>query len=281
MSEFKSFFKTVGGGEGERCNYTTRLDTYGKGCANNCSYCYARSLLEFRKLWNPEEPGIADIDKVRRTIQRKTNPNMIVRLGGMTDCFQEAEKENRVTYQAIQALNEQRTGYLIVTKNPLVATDEYIEVMDKDLAHIQVSITATNDQVNSTFESAEPYTQRKAAIEKLHRMGFDVQVRLSLFIPEFIELDELNSIECDKILIEFLRVNHWIRTWLDIDFSEYTLKQGSYRHLPLEKKLELLRGITGFKEYTVCDDVPEHYEYFSANYNHNPNDCCNLRIKEG
>ena len=50
MREFKSFYKEAGGGEGERCKYPTRLDTYGCGCYHNCSYCYAKSLLEFRNL---------------------------------------------------------------------------------------------------------------------------------------------------------------------------------------------------------------------------------------
>lgn len=29
-NEFKSFYKTVGGGEGDKCYYPTRLDPYGK-----------------------------------------------------------------------------------------------------------------------------------------------------------------------------------------------------------------------------------------------------------
>lgn len=33
--EFKSFYKTVGGNEGDKCNYPTRLDTYGKGCLHD------------------------------------------------------------------------------------------------------------------------------------------------------------------------------------------------------------------------------------------------------
>ena len=41
MSEFKSFYKTVGGGEGDKCYYPTRLDPYGRGCYYNCAYCYA------------------------------------------------------------------------------------------------------------------------------------------------------------------------------------------------------------------------------------------------
>jgi len=36
IREFQSFFKTVEGGEGGRCKYPTRLDTYGCGCSHDC-----------------------------------------------------------------------------------------------------------------------------------------------------------------------------------------------------------------------------------------------------
>ena len=52
MKEFKNFYKEVGGNEGSKCNYNKRLDTYGCGCAHDCKYCYAKSLLSFRNLWN-------------------------------------------------------------------------------------------------------------------------------------------------------------------------------------------------------------------------------------
>lgn len=31
-------------------------------------------------------------------------------------------------------------------------------------------------------------------------------------------------------------------------------------------------------QLSVCEDVPEHYEYWQENLNFNPKDCCNLRI---
>lgn len=134
--EFKSFFKTVGGNEGDKCNYTTRLDVYGCGCQHNCSYCYARSLLDFRNLWNPTSPSVADIEKVKRKIAKLPKDTPALRLGGMSDMFAPIEKKYRVTYETIKALNENRIPYLIVTKGAMVADDEYIELFDKDLAHI-------------------------------------------------------------------------------------------------------------------------------------------------
>ena len=68
--EFNSFFKKVAGNEGSKCNYTIRLDTYGCGCQHDCKYCYAKSLLEFRNLWNNISPKIADIKKIERKVKR-------------------------------------------------------------------------------------------------------------------------------------------------------------------------------------------------------------------
>lgn len=171
MDEFKSFFKTVGGNEGDKCHYSTRLDLYGCGCQHDCDYCYAKSLLDFRKLWNPQRPKVADRLKVYRTIRRRIPSGSVVRLGGMTDCFQPIERENRATYNAIKALNEKGVGYLIVTKSDLVADDEYMALMRKDLAHIQITVTSTDDAFCKTYEKATPPSKRIAAIEKLHRGG--------------------------------------------------------------------------------------------------------------
>lgn len=281
--EFKSFFKTVSGNEGNKCQYPTRLDTYGCGCQHDCKYCYAKSLLDFRKLWNAHNPAIVNIQKVHRVITRHLKEGDIVRLGGMTDCFQPIEKTARATYRTIQELNKHNIGYLIVTKSDMVADDEYISVMRKDLAHIQITITCTDDKFNGTYEKATSPTRRIKAVEKLQENGFDVQVRLSPFIPQFIDkgvldMDIINNIKCDKILVEFLRINTWIRRWFNIDYTEYTYKQGSYLHLPLELKIKYLELINGFKEITVCEDEDNAYRYWKENVNYNSNDCCNLSV---
>lgn len=184
--EFKSFLKTVGGNEGNKCHYPTRLDTYGCGCQHDCKYCYAKSLLSFRGMWNAAHPSIVNIQKLHRAITRNFRAGDIVRLGGMTDCFQPLERSQRATYCAINELNKQGVGYLIVTKSAIVADEEYLELMRKDLAHIQVTITCTDDLFSRTYEKASPPSQRIKAIQTLQREGFDVSVRLSPFIPQFI-----------------------------------------------------------------------------------------------
>ena len=277
IREFQSFFKTVEGGEGGRCKYPTRLDTYGCGCSHDCAYCYAKSLLSFRGLWNPKAPAVIDIPRMRRIVSRNLRTGDIVRLGGMVDCFMPREKLIRRTYATIQMLNRRKVGYLIVTKSALVAADDYMAIYDPDLAHIQVSVTSTSDTISRSIERASLPAERIAAVEKLARAGFDVSVRLSPYIPQFINIDTINAIDCDKIVVEFLRVNGWIRKWLEIDLREYTHNEGGYAHLPLERKKALLDRVTGFRELSVCEDCEVHYKYWQQHVNANPDDCCNLR----
>lgn len=266
--EFKSFYKQVAGNEGSKCRYNVRLDPYGCGCQHDCSYCYAKSLLGFRNLWDEKAPSVADRAKLERKIQT-LKAGDFVRLGGMTDCFQPIEKTYGLTAAAIRMLNKRGVHYLIVTKSDLVC--DYTHILDKDLAHIQISITW------APCEKAVSTERRIRAVEKLHAEGYDVAVRLSPYIPQFVDFDRLNSIKCDKILVEFLRVNHWIRRWLPLDYSEYSVKQSSYMHLPLDKKIQYLSKITGFDQVSVCEDVDEHYDYWRECVNHNKDDCCNLK----
>lgn len=118
------------------------------------------------------------------------------------------------------------------------------------------------------------------SVETLHEAGFDVAVRLSPFVPQFVDFERLNSIKCNKIIVEFLRVNHWIKKWLPLDYSEYTVKQSGYQHLPLSRKIEYLSKVTGFDEVSVCEDENQAYEYFKECVNFNKDDCCNLRRAE-
>ena len=273
IKNFKSVSKTVEGNEGNKCNYPTRLDTYGCGCQHDCKYCYAKSLLEFRELWNPKQPSVANINDISKQVQ-KLERNKVVRLGGMTDCFQPMEKLYRNTYKTIRLLNRRKIPYLIVTKSAMVA--EYASVMDKELAHIQITVTTLDDKLSATYEKASNPTDRIQAIKSLQSAGFDVQLRLSPYIPQNVVISQFNALGVNKILVEFLRVNPFIKKQFDIDYSEYTVKQSGYQHLPLKTKIKYLQDLD-FKEMSVCEDETEAYEYWKHNFNHNPNDCCNLR----
>jgi DNA repair photolyase len=266
----------VGGNEGGKCLYNTRLDTYGCGCQHDCKYCYAKSLLSFRHLWNAPEPRIADIQKIERTIKRIPK-GTVVRMGGMSDCFQPLEKKERVALETVKLLNQYGISYLIVTKSHLVAEREYLAALDKNLAHIQITVTCLDDQTARGYENASPSRLRLKAVSELQDAGFDVALRLSPFMEEYIDFRRLNAVSVNKCLVEFLRADSRIMRWFPaIDYSKYTLSRSNYRHLPLEEKLRVLQKVE-LPNISVCEDVSEHYEYWKNHYNPNKRDCCNLR----
>jgi DNA repair photolyase len=260
------------------CNYTLRLDTYGCGCQHNCTYCYAKSLLSFRGLWDSVNPRPSELWRIKKVLD-KLPKSRVVKLGGMSDCFMPIEKIHRVTYNTIKMLNYYKIHYLIVTKNSLVASDEYIAIYDKNLAHFQISITSTDRQISQKHETASAPKERILAIEKLYKAGFDVSVRLSPFIPEFIDLSIINNISCNKILIEFLKVTHWVKKWFNIGYLPYTCKHGGYEHMELTEKIQWVDKITGFDQKSVGEYVSDHHKYFSTQVNYNKNDCCNLDVQ--
>ena len=233
-------------------------------------------MLDFRGLWNPGYPRIADIQKIRRKLT-KVPAGSIIRMGGMTDCFQPCEKEYQVTYKTICELNRRGIGYLIVTKSDLVADPKYLEILDKELAHIQITVTSLDDKLAGTYEKACPPSERIRAILTLQELGYDVSIRLSPLVPEFMDFEALSKLPVERSIVEFLRVNVWIRKWLSgVDFEKYTYRHGGYCHLPLEIKLEVLRQIR-IPNITICEDVTEHYLYWREHVNPDKDDCCNLR----
>jgi DNA repair photolyase len=281
MKSFSLFYKEVEGNEKSKCKYTTRLDTYGCGCQHDCKYCYAKSLLEFRGLWNAQKPVIGNMKQIRNAI-RKIPKGSIVRLGGMTDCFQPLELKYRTTYQTIKLLNKYKIGYLIVTKSHIVANDEYIKIYDKDLAHFQITTTCLDDELYKKldYEKASIPSKRIEAILKLQNNGFDVAIRLSPLIEEYIDFDKLNNLGIEKAQVEFLRANHWIKKWFNIDYSKHIIKQSGYEHLPLKEKQRIISKIK-IPQISVCEDEDNAYKYWVDNFNPNKDDCCNLRRNNG
>ena len=230
-------------------------------------------------MWNPADVGVAPILDIKKTI-KKIPSGSIVRLGGMTDCFQPIEEQVENTYKTIKLLNQKKIHYLIVTKSPLIAEDKYLNVLNPEYAHIQVSIATNDDNVLNRTDNAVSFDERKRTIETLYDCGFDVCLRLAPFFYETCDFDIINNINVDKCLVEFLRTKPSLEKVLKgiVTFSDYSVKEGGYRHLPLDKKLNVL-SMLDFPELSVCDDVNEHYNYFKENVNFNRDDCCNLTLQ--
>lgn len=182
--EYKSPIKIPSAGESERCFYPFRLDTYGCGCSHNCLYCYSKSTLQFRNLWNAENARKSSIDVIRRHFDKhiKTMNKLPVRIGGMTDCFGNNEKTNAITMNVIKYLNEINYPYFIITKNKLVA--DYHDILDKNNCIIQITITTEYDELSSIYEEgASLSSERISAGKYLSEKGFYTIARINPLFP--------------------------------------------------------------------------------------------------
>ena len=228
-------------------------------------------------MWNPDHPMPADRRKVVKILDNLPR-GRIVRLGGMTDPFQPMEDKYHCTEWLISELNKRGIGYLIVTKGARVTE---CKTLHPQLAHIQISYTYTEGYAPSNYEQASTPEDRLKAAQALLDKGYDVQLRLSPYVPSFVDINKVLDSPVNKVLIEFLRINPFIKKNMPyMDFKNWTESVGGYSHLPLSKKMEYLQPfIESGKRITVCEDHPLHYEYFQKHVNANPDDCCDLRLK--
>lgn len=180
----------------KHCFYRFEIDTYGRGCTFNCAYCYAKSYLSIRKWWNEPFPFPADISEIRKIFasvfegDRKhrfrhvLEKRIPLRIGSMSDSFMWMDKKYHVTRELLKILKFYRYPYIIFTRSDLVADDEYVEVLDRGLCSVQMSISSLNEAMTKSIEpGAPPPHRRLAALHKLQSLGFWTTVRINPLFP--------------------------------------------------------------------------------------------------
>lgn len=179
-----------------KCHYAFEIDSYGRGCVHNCAYCYAKEALTAHGYWNRPMPfpvNLAEIRKVFYTAfetnkasrwRSVLNQRVPLRIGSMSDSFMWMDRKYKVTKELLKILSFYDYPYVVFTRSDLVAEDEYLEVLRKDLASIQFSISGGNETITRQIEPGAPTVERRLkALEKLSNNGFWTTVRLNPFFP--------------------------------------------------------------------------------------------------
>ncbi|NOT79385.1 MAG: hypothetical protein HOP07_10370 [Bacteriovoracaceae bacterium] len=180
----------------QQCLYAFEMDTYGRGCVHDCAYCYSKAELTVHGYWNKPFPMPRDITSVWkefytvfetdkkskwREILEKRIP---LRIGSGSDGFMYMDRKYKVTHELLKILKHYNYPYIVVTRSDLVAHDDYMNVLDPDLASIQLSIPSLNDELNKKIEPGAPSAKRRLkAIQKLSRNGFWTTVRINPLFP--------------------------------------------------------------------------------------------------
>jgi DNA repair photolyase len=133
---------------------------------------------------------------LRQTFDRPGYTPRALCLGTVTDAYQPAERELRLTRGVIEVLAQYRHAFSIVTKSSLVERDlDLIAPMARDrLAAVWVSVTTLDAELARRLEprAAAPH-RRLQTIERLARAGVPVGVSISPLVP-FLNEPELEAI---------------------------------------------------------------------------------------
>lgn len=180
----------------QQCLYAFEVDTYGRGCSHNCTYCYAKAELTVHGMWNNPIPVPVDLNEIRkafytvfetskkskwRNVMEKRIP---LRVGCMSDSFMWADTKYGVTKEFLKILNFYNYPYTIITRSDLVARDDYMSLLKKELCSVQFSIASTNDELNKKIEPGAPSAKRRlTALEKLNKNGYWTAVRMNPMFP--------------------------------------------------------------------------------------------------
>lgn len=174
-----------------------------RGCAHGCAYCYARNTHEylgFNAGLDFETKIVVKHDAprlLREFLARDAwKPEPII-FCGVTDCYQPAEREFRITRGCFEVTRECHQPVSLITKNALVVRDLDLlgDMAARSLAHVNLSVTTLDPQL---AREMEPRTSipaaRLRAVETLAKAGVPVRVMMGPVIPG------LNDSEIPQVL---------------------------------------------------------------------------------
>jgi len=174
-----------------------------RGCVHGCAYCYARPYHEYLGLSAGRDFETKIFVKhrapqlLREFLARDAWQPELIAFSGITDCYQPAERNFRLTRGCLEVAWEARQPIGVVTKNALVARDlELLSRMARQqLAVVNVSVTTLDAELARCMEPRTSIpTARLRAIRELSTAGVPVRVMVAPVIPG------LNDAEIPAIL---------------------------------------------------------------------------------
>ncbi|QDS86639.1 Radical SAM superfamily protein [Rosistilla ulvae] len=163
-----------------------------RGCAHGCSYCYARNTHEFlgfnagldfetKIMVKHKAPQLLETFLNRKSYQPET-----ISFSGVTDCYQPAERQFRLTRQCLEVALRYQQPVGIVSKNALVVRDlDLLQLLAaQNLVHVYLSITTLQPELARAMEPRTSIpTARLRAVRMLAEAGVPVGVMVAPVIP--------------------------------------------------------------------------------------------------
>ncbi|OQW48550.1 MAG: hypothetical protein A4S09_13695 [Proteobacteria bacterium SG_bin7] len=180
----------------QQCLYSFEIDTYGRGCIHDCAYCYAKAELTVHGMWNNPIPVPVNLNEIRKAFytafetEKKSKwadllrQRIPLRIGSMSDSFMWMDQKYKVTQELLRILRHYNYPYIVFTRSDLIATEEYMNLLDPKLCSIQFSISSINEELVRKMEPGAPSSARRLkALQKLGEAGFWTTVRINPLFP--------------------------------------------------------------------------------------------------
>ncbi len=141
----------------------------------------SRSELETETLWS-----FLDDEDAKRIAEKVPRRLVIGACGGVSDGFQQAEREHKVTLKILETLLDYGMPVFILTKSNLVL--EYLdllkEIHERAFANVVFTITCADDEVQKVFEpNASTTSERFHALKEIRNSGLYGGVMATPIIP--------------------------------------------------------------------------------------------------
>lgn len=169
-----------------------------RGCEHGCIYCYARPTHSYLGL----SPGldfethiVGKVNAGQRLRQALSKPGyrpVALNIGSVTDAYQPAERQLRITRTLIEVLAEFRHPFSIITKSAGIMRDIDLlaPLAAQGLVAVYLSVTTMDPALARVLEprAASPL-RRLEAMSALTQAGIPVGVSVSPVIPFLNEPD--------------------------------------------------------------------------------------------
>jgi DNA repair photolyase len=137
--------------------------------------------LETETLWS-----FLDDEDAKRIAEKVPRKLVIGACGGVSDGFQQAEREHKVTYRILETLLDFGMPVFILTKSELVL--EYLDILKeihkRAFANVVFTITCADNEVQKVFEpNASTTSERFSALKEIRNAGLFGGVMATPIIP--------------------------------------------------------------------------------------------------
>lgn len=234
-----------------------------RGCSHGCVYCYAPYITHEQREWGKFLDVKANAADVLEPELRAAGSGNIL-LSSVTDPYQDAEKDYKVTRRILEKLTE-KFKTAIQTKSTLVMRD--IDLIKRNKIEVGMTITTLDEGHAAKFEpGASRPNERLDVLNYMKASGVKTFIFFGPFLPFISDIDLEKTVKrfalarADMVHVDKLNIKgeeHWkkLKAFLDENYPgmaerwQEALSSGEY-YANIKQALTDL-----FKKYDLKFDI--------------------------